>query len=277
MPLSSKIVPRWLICLVALLALGAEQPSRDWKETHSFAAPEATQAAAADDRFVYAISNRVIAKYDRATEKLIARSTGEASHLNSGFFFAGKLYSAHSNFPEKPERSELKVLDPEKMSLETYKNFGASDGSLTWAIRDPAEAKKAESATDRPDFQPPSTDFDKGIWWLNFAYYGDENSKTYLARYENGRETRRWTYPPEAIKKFGKNSASCGIWRDDRLLVTGHDEREFHLFELPKEGSVLTLVATVAAPFTGQGFAADPAGGGLIGIDRAKRRVVIAR
>jgi hypothetical protein len=250
-----------LLSFGAIVAFAADKPAHAWKETRSFAAPEATQAAAADDRFVYAISNRVIAKYDRATEKLVSRSTGEASHLNSGFFYKGKLYSAHSNFPAKPERSEIKVLDPEKMVVETFKEFGASDGSLTWAIRDPAEGENAAV---------------KDVWWLNFAFYGDENHKTYLAQYEGDRETKRFTYPADVIKAFGKNSASCGIWRDGQLLVTGHDNREIYILALPKEGTVLTHIATVAAPFTGQGFAIDPTGG-LVGIDRAKRRIVFAK
>ena len=260
-------VVRAATLLVALLSgaaisLAADKPPHAWQETRSFAAPEATQAAAADERFVYAISNRVIAKYDRATEKLISRSTGEASHLNSGFFWRGKLYSAHSNFPAKPERSEIKVLDPEKMVVETFKDFGASDGSLTWAIRDPAEGNEANA---------------KDIWWLNFAFYGDDNHKTYLARHEGDRETQRFTYPSDVIKAFGKNSASCGIWHDGQLLVTGHDHREIYILALPKDGTVLSHIATVAAPFTGQGFAVDTAGGGLIGIDRAKRRISFAK
>lgn len=246
----------------ALFAIAADKSARDWKETGSFAAPEATQAAAADERYVYAISNRVIAKYDRATEKLVSRSTGEASHLNSGFFWEGKLYSAHSNFPEKPERSEIKILDTETMVLSTFKDFGASDGSLTWAIR---------KAGDK------DTSGGKDVWWLHFAFYGDENQRSYLARYEDGREAKRWTFPPDILKAFGKNSASCGIWRDGQLLVTGHDERELFILELPKEGTVLRLIATVAVPFTGQGFAADPTTGGLIGIDRSKRRIVFAK
>src|SRR5690606_24801350 len=45
-------------------------------------APEAVQAAAADERFVYAIANSVVAKYDRASGERVAASTGEAKHLN---------------------------------------------------------------------------------------------------------------------------------------------------------------------------------------------------
>src|SRR5262245_34742926 len=74
--------------------------------------PFATQAAAADERFVYAIDDAVIAKYDRATGKDLGRSTGEARHLNSGFLWKGKLYCAHSNYPHRPYQSDIRVLDP---------------------------------------------------------------------------------------------------------------------------------------------------------------------
>jgi hypothetical protein len=225
-----------------------------WVEDGRLPAPEATQAAAADDRYVYAIANEVVAKYDRETGKRLGVSTGEASHLNAGFVAGGKMYCAHSNFPGKPEQSEIKILDLEKMALDTFKDFGRSDGSLTWAV-------KAH-----------------GAWWCNFAFYGAENHKTYLAMYDDEwRELGRWTYSPKVIKAFGENSASCGIWRGERLLVTGHDERELFVLELPEGGSVLRLVTIVPVPFTGQGFAADPVTGGLIGIDRPKRQIVFAR
>lgn len=99
-------------------------------------APEANQAAAADEHFVYAIDSAVVAKYDRATGKRLAVSTGNATHLNSGFFWEGKLYCAHSNYPRKPERSEIMVMNPETMLLKPFKEFGDSRGSLTWIVRE---------------------------------------------------------------------------------------------------------------------------------------------
>ncbi|HVU88712.1 MAG TPA: hypothetical protein VHD36_15430 [Pirellulales bacterium] len=244
------VAAAWLALFVATRTACGD----DYLESHRFAAPEATQAAAADERFVYAIANKVVAKYDRERQQLVARSTGEATHLNTGFFLGGKMYCAHSNFPQKPDRSDIKILDPKTMVLETFKDFGASDGSLTWAV------------------------FEKGAWWCNFAFYGEENRKTYLARLEDWREVARWTYPAEVVKAFGKNSASCGIWRDGQLLITGHDEREIFVLEIPDQGQrVLNHVRTVAAPFTGQGFAVDPVSQGLIGIDRAARQIVFAK
>ena len=77
-----------LLAVPASVALAAEQPLR-WKQTGTLTAPEAFQAAAADEKFLYAITNDAIAKYDRETGERVAVSTGEAKHLNSGFFWKG--------------------------------------------------------------------------------------------------------------------------------------------------------------------------------------------
>ena len=243
-----------LIAIGSVTFAADDKTPRDWREAGHFAAPEARQAAAADAENVYAISSTEVAKYDRAG-KLLAHSKGEASHLNSGFLHDGKLYLAHSNYPTKPEQSEIKVLDPATMELKTWLDFGASDGSLTWCVRDA-----------------------DGVWWCNFAFYGADNAESYVAKFDDWHEVARWTYPASVVKHFGTKSSSGGIWHQGKLLVTGHDEREIYVLGLPTDASdhVLHHVGTVKAPFTGQGIAADPATGGLIGIDRAKRRVIFA-
>ncbi|HND51992.1 MAG TPA: prolyl oligopeptidase family serine peptidase, partial [Pirellulaceae bacterium] len=45
---------------------------------------------------------------------------------------------------------------------------------------------------------------------------------------------------------------------------------------MPTSGPELTFVDQQPAPFTGQGIAADPTTGGLVGIDRAKRELIAA-
>ncbi len=135
----------WLVLTTVAVGWSQEKPATAWKQTGTLPAPEAHQAAAADDRFVYAITNTLVAKYDRQTGERIATSSGEAKHLNSGFLWDGRLYCAHSNYPQTPERSEIKVLDLESMRLTTSKNFGNFGGSLTWAVRH------------------------DGHWWCNFA------------------------------------------------------------------------------------------------------------
>jgi hypothetical protein len=224
-----------------------------WERTGVLPAAEANQAAAALGEHVYAITNRVVAKYDRRTGQRVAESRGAAEHLNSGFFWEGKLYCAHSNYPKKPDRSDVKVLDPQSMQLTTFKNFGESDGSLTWVIRHEDQ------------------------WWCTFAFYREENARTYLARFDDRwRERGRWRYPPEIVRRMGRASISGGIWWQGSLLVSGHDERELYRLQLPAKGDVLEYLETIPAPFTGQGFAVDPATGGLLGIDRARRQIVFA-
>src|SRR4051794_31293564 len=75
--------------------------------TTSLPAAEANQAAAADAHFVYAIDSKVIGKYDRQTGQRVALSSGNAMHLNSGAWWEGRILCAHSNFPQKPEISQV--------------------------------------------------------------------------------------------------------------------------------------------------------------------------
>lgn len=238
-----------LLCLPVL----AHAAGPAYVKTSALRAPEANQAAAADDRYIYAVDNAVVGKYDRATGALLARSTGEAQHLNSAFLWDGKLYAAHSNYPAKPERSEIKALDPGSMALTPFKRFDENRGSLTWAVRR------------------------GGHWWCNFAHYGADNAKTVLVKLdEEWRERGAWTYPAEVVRDLGSMSISGGFWQGDMILATGHDHRRIYRLRLPESGTVLTLVDVVPSPFPGQGIAADPKTGGLVGIDRAKREVVFA-
>ncbi len=238
---------------IAQLSDRPELAAQSWKPTQVIAAPEAHQAAAADEQFVYAITNTQIARYDRATGQRLALSTGAALHLNSGFFDAGRLYCAHSNYPQTPERSEIKVLQLETMELSTFHDFGNFGGSLTWAV------------------------LHNKHWWCNFARYGDRNSETFLVEFDaEWNELHRWTYPAALIRQLGRNSLSGGLWSGQDLLVTGHDDSILFRLRLPKSGPVLELVGSEAAPFTGQGIAIDPQTGGLLGINRAKKQIVLA-
>ncbi len=243
-------VALWLF-FVALIARA--EPPGSWTAIAQIPAPEAVQAAAADAQFLYAINNTQVAKYDRQTGQRVAVSTGTATHLNSGFVREGRLYCAHSNYPQTPEQSEIKVLDAASMRLTTFKDFGNFGGSLTWAI------------------------FEDGHWWCNFARYGADNTGTFLAKFTpDWHEVARWRYPAELIRELGRYSLSGGIWRNAQLLVTGHDDPVLFRLRLPEAGPTLELLGQEAVPFTGQGIASDPVTGGLVGISRAKRQIVLA-
>lgn len=248
----------WL--LMALGAVGAGQegntgtpPPARWVETKRLSAPEAFQAAAADEQFVYAISSTRIARYERSTGRRVDESTPPAEHLNSGFFHQGKLLCAHSNYPRTPERSQIKVLDPATMRLETFRDLGDYGGSLTWVV------------------------WHAGHWWCNFARYGERNAETFLVQFDpQWHEVARWTYPPSVLQRLGRYSISGGLWRNGELWVTGHDERVLFCLR-PGQAGQLELLRTEPIPFTGQGIAYDPLTEGLLGIDRPARTVVFAR
>lgn len=257
-PTPTSFVLAFVATMAVLPGLRAEddlpKSSGGFVLTGSMPSPLANQAAAADEKFVYVVDDGVISKHDRSTGKELARSIGKAQHLNSGFLWQGKLYCAHSNYPKKPHQSDIRVLDPESMKLEIFHTFDNPPGSLTWAVRR-----------------------DKH-WWCCFAHYGKDNEKSVLVQYGDGwKEIGRWTFPKELVADWGNYSLSGGIWMGDDLLATGHDKKVIYKLKVPKEGSVVKVVEVVPSPFPGQGIAADPKTGGLVGIDRAKRQVLFAK
>lgn len=222
-------------------------------ETRSVPAKHATQAAAADDKVFYAVSNGTVAVHDRATGRLLRESEGPAEHLNSAFVWKGKVYCAHSNYPNKPDTSDIRVYDPATNKLTVFHDFKDPPGSLVWNVHDGRH------------------------WWCCFAHYKDDNARTVLIRYADGfKEERRWTFPKAVVADWDGMSASGGVWDGDTLLVSHYHWKVLYRLRVPKDGKELELVEAVACPFPGQGIAADPATGGLVGIDRTRRAVVFA-
>ena len=228
-------------------------PRPNWKVLSIIHAPEAFQAVASDNEHYYFIGSRSIVQYSRKTKQRIATSTGSAQHLNSGFFWKKQLLCAHSNYPQVPERSEIKILSPKTMTLSTYKTFGDYGGSLTWAV------------------------FHKDSWWCNFARYGEENGQTFLVQFDRDwRELQRWHYPEDVIRELGSYSLSGGLWYNQHLLVTGHDKPVLYVLEVCQQQHPQQLVAKHDIPFSGQGIAIDVLTQGLLGIQRDKQQVILA-
>ena len=246
------MLPHTLMLVLPLLIAADSKDA--FVATESINSSDATQGACADEKHVYAISNTRLVKYDRATGKELAKSVGEAHHLNAGVFWKGKIYFAHSYYPKKPSDSDIRVCDPENMKLTIFHAFKDPPGSLTWAL-------------------PKGDD-----WWCCFAHYGDTNGKTVLVRFDpQWKELARWTFPIKLIEQWDKSSMSCGIWDGDTLLATGHDKKVIYRLRVPAQGAVVEWLATYDSPFPGQGFAADPKTGGLVGIDRAQKKIVLAK
>ncbi|NDC54614.1 MAG: endonuclease [Planctomycetia bacterium] len=222
----------------------------------ALASPHATQAAAAGEHVIYAISSTAVARYDRRSGRLIDVADGAgARHLNSGFLLGGRLFLAHSNYPHTPPESDIRALDPAGDHLEVFHRFVDPPGSLVWCI------------------------VNDGVWWCCFARYGRDNRRTVLIEYADGgleREVRRFRFPAVVVDDWDDMSASGGIWAGDTLLVSHHHHRVLYRLALPTTGDELRLVETLTCPFPGQGIAADASSGGLVGIDREHLRVLFA-
>lgn len=250
--------------LTALLLGGAPAAfaAMTLEQIGEFAVPEANQGVGVDDRYFYAVDNRVIAKYDKKTGKLAGKwqgpKDGPIIHLDSAFLMDGKIYAAHSNWPEWPMTSSLEIFDADTMQHVGSHSFGINYGSLTWA------------------------DFYNGHWWMTFANYdrpyGPNKSPygykvaTQMVKFTaDFRYVQSWVLPKVLLDKFEDMSNSGGSWGPDGdLYLSGHDPAEIYRMRLPKAGSVLEHVETIPMNIRGQGIAWDHSQRGVIyGIVRA--------
>ncbi|HYI43222.1 MAG TPA: hypothetical protein VD768_06335 [Sphingomicrobium sp.] len=230
-------------------------------ELRRLPAEEATQGVAADARHVYAISNSRIGKYDRRTGKRVAQWRGDPEqfrHMNSCTLIGSELVCAASNYPEVPQASSIEWFDTRRMAHIGSRSLGPARGSLTWL------------------------EWHDGTWWAGFANYdgrggerGRDHRSTTVVRYDrNFQELGAWLLPVSVLERMAPYSASGGAWKGDRLYVTGHDEREVYVLQLPAAGSRLIHRATFAFSSPGQAIQWDKGTGTLWSIDRSRRELV---
>jgi hypothetical protein len=243
----------------------AQVPVRDAREVRRVRAAEARQGVAADSGFLYAIDNRRIGKYDKRTGARVGGwedvPGGRFHHLDSGVVVEGRLYAAHSNYPDLPMVSSIEIWDAATLRHVGSHSFGIHAGSATWV--------------DRHD----------DAWWVLFANYETEGGEpgrgvewTVLERFDDDwRRTGGWTLPAALVARLRPFSNSGGVWAaDDRLYLTGHDDRELYVVRLPSAGAELDWVETIRGTTPGQGIALDPAlPNTLYGIDRASAEIVV--
>jgi hypothetical protein len=224
---------------------------------------EARQAVAVDADAFYAVDNTTIAKYDKKTGNLIVKWDGAAAgtiHLDSGVVADGKIYCAHSNYPAWPMVSSVEIFDAQSLKHIQSRSLGIDRGSLTWLDRDA-----------------------QGRWWGAFANYNRVFDKSTIAygnkyntqvvRFDAGwRVAEAWVFPDALVEKFDDMSNSGGSWGPDgKLYVTGHDNPELYVMELPEIGGTLKWVGTIPLEIGGQGIAFDHTQPGVIyGIIRKK-------
>jgi hypothetical protein len=149
----------FLIILSALIFLAAVPPGeKKFTEIKKYNVPEAKQGVAVDKDYFYAIDTRGIAKYDKTSGKLVKKwkdkEGGQIKHLDSGVIIEGKLYCAHSKYPEVPMTSSIEIFDPESLNHIGTHSFGINYGSCTWVDRH------------------------EGFWWAGFAHYNKWKDST---------------------------------------------------------------------------------------------------
>ena len=259
------------VCLGLMVAVfvptkgGAGEGATRWVHTElrRFPAKEATQGVAVDAEHFYAIGNRVIGQYRKDTGVRVGGWKGGADgpikHLNAGIVVAGRLYAAHSNFPETPAQSSLEIWDTATMRHVERHRFEDAPGSLTWVVPE-----------------------GKG-WLACFAHYRttSDPARTQVVRFDAAwRTLARWTFPPELIGRFAGYSSSGGdLGPGGKLFVTGHDARELYVLSRPPTaGGILTWEATIPVSAPGQAFAWDASEPGtLYAIERKTREVIVSR
>ena len=245
---------------------GAVADTRAARILRRYPAPEANQAVAVDARHFYAIGSAAIGKYEKATGRRVAvwqdKNGGRVQHLNSGTVVGGKLYCAHSNYPQTPMVSSIEVFDTRRLTHLRTIPLPRGRGSATWIDR----------VND--------------TWWITFAHYagkGGEPGKgpaaTTLVRFsEKWRPQRMWSYPAAVVSRWDGMSSSGGVWAGGgRFYTTGHHAAELYVLDVPESARESTLREIVAIESEGQGIALDRDEHLLYSIQRRTREVLVSR
>lgn len=250
-----------LLCITGLIFTTETYSQKSFEVVNRFPATEAFQAVAIDSTHFYAIASKSIGKYDKSTGEKVDFWKGPVKHLDSGVVVDGKLYAAHSNYPEIPMTSSVEIWDAETLNHIDSHSFGIRWGSCTWI--------------DRHDES----------WWAVFGHYdefaeeiGKDNRWTTLVQFDDNWQTlESWVLPPEVLERFDGKSNSGGSWGPDGLLyLSGHDRGELYAMRLPEMGSVLELVEIIPIKSEGQGIAWDRSEPGVIYTITRSERVVNA-
>lgn len=235
-------------------------------EVRRLPAPEAHQGVVADADSVYAIDNSQIAKYDKKTRRRVALWQGDPArfkHLNSCIVRRRQLVCAASNYPDVPMASLVVWLDARTLRLVRTRDMPRYPGSLTWL------------------------DWHAGSWWAGYANYdgkggepGRDHRATALVRYAPDFTVQAsYRFPDTVLTRFAPRSTSGGVWgKDNVLYVTGHDLPELYAMRLPKTGTTLEHLATIATPTGGQAIGWDGAEPRVLwSIERKSSELVASR
>jgi len=256
-----------LLILTILFVVPFEVKAQQAKELRRYMVPQAKQAVAVDNNYFYVINNSSITKHRKEDGKLIASwdgtQEGILTHLNSGIVIEGKLYCAHSNYPQEPMASSIEVFDTQTLEHIDNHSFGIMTGSATWI------------------------DSYQGYWWVGFAHYtgkgaseGKDTRWTSVVKFNKAwQQVESWIFPKQVIEQFMPKSNSGGvIGKDGVLYCTGHDKAELYVMQIPDKGYTLQHLKTIPITIEGQGIALDLSMKDKVvfyGISRAGNTVIV--
>jgi hypothetical protein len=251
-----------LITLIIAAAVAAAPPERRAETVRRYAST-ATQGVAVGPADVYAVSNSMLVRYDKASGEKRAEWTGDRArfpHINACSLIGPDLVCASSNYPATPHVSTVELFDPLTLTHRRSIALGLGTGSITWV--------------DRHD----------GAWWALFANYDGRGGEaprdhrhTTLVRFdEQWRRQEAWALPPTVLARVAPMSVSGGGWGPDgRLYLSGHDHPELYVVGLPRGGGVLDHLETIAMEAEGQAVDWDESQPGMLyGILRRTRELL---
>jgi hypothetical protein len=258
----NKTATYLLAMLFVLGTLSKANAAPVLEQIGEFVVPEANQGVGVDTRYFYAVDNYVIGKYEKKTGKLVKRWQGDQRgpivHLDSAMVMNGKIYAAHSNYPDWPDdelAGDLRRRDhgAHRHAQLRYSVGFAYVGGLA----------RRSLVDDLRELRSPARAGQDAVRTQGEHGHGEAH--------KDFRPLQSWTMPKAILDRFGDMSNSGGSWGPDGYLyLSGHDPAELYRMRLPKAGSVLELVDIIPMNIRGQGIAWDRSQPGVIyGIIRA--------
>ncbi len=261
--------------LTPLLAAPAlAQPGPRFEAVARFNTPAARQGVCADAEHVYVVDDRLIVKVTKQGFREVARfespREGPIIHMNSLSLHEGRLYAAHSNYPEDPMLSSVEIFDPATLAHSGTHSFGFMPGSLT------------------------TLEWHDGHWWAVWANYSrvfGRNQRpygnthwTHMTRLApDMRESAGWSFPVDVLTRSEPMSVSGASWgpglpghAGPLLWCTGHDHKEVYALRPPRAGVRLERLATLPIEAEGQAIAWDRSDPTLLWMIIRSRREVVA-
>jgi hypothetical protein len=250
------------LSIVLFFLLGSPALAQISRELMRYKAPYASQAVAVDKECFYSISNTRIVKRKKDSGEMVKMwEDDRLHHMNAGIVRKGKLYCAHSNYPQIPMHSSIEIFDTKTLEHIGSHSFGIEYGSCTWLL------------------------FHDNYCYVMFVHYNSDKNRqknrdvswSQLVRFDKKwRRINGWVLPEKLVQRVTPYSISGAAFaHNGKLVCTHHHFKELYILALPQMGSELVWESTISSPIGGQGIAFDPRENDILwGIDKSTREVI---